>query len=81
MLIPGTSLSPYMAARGRQLSLSTELERLELGDALPTAPPLSEHMKELKKLMDLTVELLSKARDRTLAASREKCNANKAEVN
>ena len=72
MLIPGTSLPPYMMARGRQPSLSTELERLELGDTLPTAPPLSEHMKELKKHMDLAVEILSKARDRILAASREK---------
>ena len=29
-------------------------------------------MKELKKHMDLAVEILSKASDRTLAASREK---------
>ena len=81
ILIPGTRLPPYMVARGRQPSLSTELERLELGDALPTAPPLSEHMKELKKHMDLAVEILCRARDRTLAASREKFNANQTEVN
>ena len=81
MLIPGTSFPPFMVARGRQSSLSTEPERLELGDALPSAPPLSEHMKELTKHMELAVELLSKARDRTLVASREKFNSNQTEVN
>ena len=65
-------MPPYMVARGRQPSLSTELGRLELGDALPSAPPLSEHMKELMKHAELAVEILSKARDCTLAASREK---------
>ena len=49
--------------------------------ALPSAPPLPGHMKELTKHMELAVEILSKARDRTLAASREKINANQTKVN
>ena len=43
MLIPGTNVPPYMVARGRQPSLPSDLERFELGGALPTLPALSDH--------------------------------------
>ena len=42
---------------------------------------IGAHAKELKKHMDLAVDILSKARDHTLAASREKFDANQTEVN
>ncbi len=37
MHIPGTNLTPYMVARGRQPSLPLEIERQQLGDAIPDA--------------------------------------------
>jgi hypothetical protein len=74
MLIPGTNVSPYMIARGRQPSLPSDLERFELGDALPTLPALSDHLKELTGHMKLASRLLREARERTLARSREAFN-------
>ena len=74
MLIPGTNVSPYMVARGRQPSLPSDLERFELGDALPTLPALSDHVKELTGHMKLASRLLREARERTLARSREAFN-------
>ena len=74
MLIPGTNVPPYMVARGRQPSLPSDLERFELGDALPTLPALSDHAKELTGHMKLASRLLREARERTLARSREAFN-------
>ena len=71
MLIPGTDVPPYMAARGRQPLLPSDLERFELGDALPALPALSDHLKELTGHMKLASRLLREARERTLARSRE----------
>ena len=64
-----------MVARGRQPSLPSDLERFELGDALPTLPALSDHLKELTGHMELASRLLREARERTLARrSREASN-------
>ena len=71
LFFPGTNVSPYMVARGRQPSLPSDLERFELGDALPTLPALSDHLKELTGHMKLASRLLREARERTLARSRE----------
>ena len=53
MLIPGTNVPPCMVARGRQPSLPSDLERFELGGALPTLPALSDHFKVLTGHMKL----------------------------
>ena len=74
MRIPGTNVSPYMAARGRQPSLPSDLERFELGGALPTLHALSDHLKELTGHMRLASRLLREARERTLARSHEAFN-------
>ena len=66
----GTNVPPYMVARGRQPSLPSDLGRFELGDALPTLPALSDHLKELTGHMKLASRLLREARERTLARSR-----------
>ena len=71
MLIPGTNVPPYMVACGRQPSFPSDLERFELGDALPTLPALSDHLKELMGYIRLASRLLREARERTLARSRE----------
>ena len=65
-----------MVARGRQPSLSSDLERLELGDIFLTLPALSDHPKELTGHMRLASRLLllREARERTLARSREAFN-------
>ena len=63
-----------MVARGRQPLLPSDLERFELGDALPTLPALSDHRKELTGHMKLASRLLREARERTLARSREAFN-------
>ena len=67
-----------MVARGRQPSLPSDLERFELGDALPTLPALSDHLKELTGYMRLASRLLREARERTLARSREAFNERQA---
>jgi hypothetical protein len=70
MLIPGTNVPPYMVALGRQPPLPIDLERFELGGALPTLPALSGHLKELTGRMKLASRLLREARERTLARFR-----------
>ena len=56
------------------LHFLVNLERFELGDALPTLPALSAHLKELTGHMKLASRLLREARERTLARSREAFN-------
>ena len=80
MYIPGTNLSPYMVARGRQPSLPSELERKMLGDALPAPKSLNEHVQQLNKHLQLAQELLLAARERQLAATRESFNQDKIEI-
>ena len=80
MFIPGTNLSPYMVARGRQPSLPSDLECLQKGDALPTGAPLSEHVKTLTEQMKLASALLLAARKQQLQRSRESFNQNQIET-
>ena len=80
MCIPGTNLTPFMVARGRQPSLPNELDRLVMGDSLPVGPPLSEHVKQLTEHMELASKLLLAARSSQLARSREQFNQHQIEV-
>ena len=80
MLIPGTNVSPYMVARGRQPSLPTLLELQQLGDALPALPSLGEHVKRMAVHLRLAQQLLLAARGKVLAASRERFNEHQVEV-
>ena len=80
MFIPGTNLTPFMVARGRQPSVPSELERLQTGGALPSMPSLDEHTQELQKHLQLATQLLTAAREKQLAVSREKFNQNQVET-
>ena len=80
MFIPGTNLSPYMVARGRQPSLPSDLECLQKGDALPTGAPLNEHVKTLTEQMKLASALLLAARKQQLLRSRESFNQHQIET-
>ena len=65
---------PAQPSRGRQPPLPSDLERFELGDALPMLPAVSEHLKELTGHMKPASRLLREAREQTLARSREAFN-------
>ena len=80
MFIPGTNLSPYMVARGRQPTLPSEIERQQLGDALPSFDTLSAHVKLLNANMVLAAQLLRVARAKVLQITREKFNQHQVEV-
>ena len=80
MFIPGTNLSPYMVARGRQPSLPSDLERLQLGSALPTPPSLDDHVKQLQHHLAVATQLLRAARAEQLSKSRESFNQHQLEV-
>ena len=74
MYIPGTNLTPFMVARGRQPTVPSELERLQTGGALPSMSSLDAHTQELQKHLQLATQLLTAAREKQLAVSREKFN-------
>ena len=81
MHIPGTNLTPYMVARGRQPSLPLEIERQQLGDAIPDATiSLNEHVLKLNENLVVAAQLLRAARAETLSKSREKFNQHQIEV-
>ena len=80
MYIPGTNLTPFMVARGRQPSLPDELERWVMGDSLPSMPSLASHVRELTENMQLASQLLRRARDQQLARSREQFNQHQIET-
>ena len=80
MFIPGTNLTPFMVARGRQPSLPGELDRLAMGDAVPSAPSLSEHVRSLTEHLQLATTLLRSARAKQLARSREHFNQHQVET-
>ena len=80
MFIPGTNLSPYMVARGRQPSLPSDLERRMMGDSVPPPASLNQHVKELNSNMELAAKLLQAAREQQLAKSRERFNQDQIEV-
>ena len=69
-----------MVARGRQPTVPSELERLQTGGALPSMPSLDEHTKELQKHLELATQLLTAAREKQLAVSREKFNQSQVET-
>ena len=60
--------------------MPSELERLQTGGALPSMPSLDEHTKELQKHLELATQLLTAAREKQLAVSREKFNQNQVET-
>ena len=81
MHIPGTNLTPYMVARGRQPRLPLEIEQHLLDGAIPnTERSLDEHVLELQKNIVLAAQLLRAARNSTLEKSREKFNQKQIEV-
>ena len=59
MYIPGTNLTPFMVARGRQPTVPSELERLQTGGALPSMSSLDAHTQELQKHLQLATQLLA----------------------
>ena len=67
MYIPGTNLTPFMVARGRQPTVPSELERLQTGGALPSMSSLDAHTQELQKHLQLATQLLTAARKKQLA--------------
>ena len=80
MYIPGTNLTPYMVARGRQPRLPLDIERQTLDDTIPTITSLSEHIKELHRNIVFATQLLRAARGKVLQESREKFNQHQIEV-
>ena len=80
MYIPGTNLTPFMVARGRQPTVPSELERLQTGGALPSMSSLDAHTQELQKHLQLATQLLTAAREKQLAVSREKFNQSQVET-
>ena len=79
MHIPGTNISPYMLARGRQPLVPTDMALWEADEAGTAGLPMSEQVRELKKHMMLAEEQLLRARKVTLAKSREAFNENQVE--
>ena len=51
-----------------------------MSGALPSMPSLDEHTKELQKHLELATQLLTAAREKQLAVSREKFNQNQVET-
>lgn len=80
MCIPGTNLTPYMVARGRQPSLPNELDRLAMGDAVPAMPSLADHVRDLTAHLRLAGQLLRSARQAQLASTRESFNQHQVET-
>ena len=71
MYIPGTNISPYMAARGRQPRIPTEMPLLDADEAT-CAVPLDEHTAELKRNMEMAERMLLAARNQVVAKSKER---------
>ena len=63
MLIPGTSLTPYMVARGRQPISPNEVDLVDEEGALLTGPSLDEHNKAPVKNLETATKLLTQARE------------------
>ena len=78
--IPGTNLTLYMVARGRQPLSSNEADLVDEGEAVPTGASLDEHNKELKKNLELASTLLTQARGAVLRERRIKFNQAKIET-
>ena len=74
MYIPGTNLTPYMVARGRQPISPNEVDLIDEDEALLPGVSLDEHNKELKKNMEIATTLLSQAREAVLRENRIKFN-------
>ena len=58
MFIPGTNLTPYMVARGRQPVSPNEVDLINEDEAVVAGPPLDEHSKELEKNLKFATRLL-----------------------
>ena len=74
MFIPGTNLTPYMVARGRQPISPNEVDLVDEEEALLTGPSLDEHNKALVKNLDTATRLLTQAREAVLRENRIKFN-------
>jgi hypothetical protein len=79
MPIPGTNISPFMLARGRQPLIPTDLELLDSEEAGTAGLPMSEQVRELKKYQKTAEELLLKARKEALSKSKERFDMNQVE--
>ena len=74
MYIPGTNLTPYMVARGRQPISPNEVGLVDEEEALLTGPSLDEHNKALLKNLETATRLLTQAREAVLRENRIKFN-------
>ena len=74
MYIPGTNLTPYMVARGRQPLSPNEMDLVDEEVALLSGASLSEHQKELDKNLKIATKLLTQAREATLREKRIQFN-------
>ena len=74
MFIPGTNLTPFEVARGRLPITPAEMGLVDEEAALLSGPPLTEHVKELKKNLALAERILTMAREATLRENRIKFN-------
>ena len=70
VFIPGTNLTPYMVACGRQPISPNEVDLVDVEEALLTGPSLDEHNKALVKNLDTATRLLTQAREAVLRENR-----------
>ena len=75
MHIPGTNISPFMLARGRQPQTPNDMEMLDPEEAGAQNLPMAEQVLELKRQMKFARDLLLKAREEALSKSKEKFDA------
>ena len=72
MHIPGTNLSPYMVARGRQPRIPSKMPLVDTNEAILPGPALDEHVAEVKKNLELAEKMLIAARREVLEKSKER---------
>ena len=80
MFLPGTNLTPYMVARGRQPISPTEVDLINEDEAVVAGPPLDEHSKELEKNLKLATRLFTVAREEIFKQRRISFNQNMIEA-
>jgi len=72
MHLPGTNISPFMLAKGRQPLIPTNLELLDSEEVGTPGLSMIDHVRELKRHMKAAEKLLLKACKEALAKSKEK---------
>ena len=72
MHIPGTNLSPYMIARGRQPRVPADMPLVDDAERALPAQTLDAHTQELQRHMKMASDMLLAARTKVLAKSKER---------